>query len=178
MIFEVAKQNLLKYLNVHPSITSVAQPKNAKAITEEGTEADVEYHLDVQFKVKEEVHEVKLILYTTNCRIRVQHAGKKQCKPYEYLKNCCPPKYLAESVIMPFCKRAYDEFKDREVAFISHLKEEINRLVAEGGKAKMNKPKAAPKNNIRAKCAAPKCKHKNLVDTKKDGRFGKCSQCD
>ena len=37
---------------------------------------------------------------------------------------------------------------------------------------------AAPKNNIRAKCATPKCKHKNIVVTKKDGRFGKCHQCD
>ena len=79
-------------VNLNTMIFEVTQPKNAKAITEEGTEADVEYHLDVQFKVKEEVHEVKLILYTTNCRIRVQHAGKKQCQPYEYLKNCCPPK--------------------------------------------------------------------------------------
>ena len=25
---------------------------------------------------------------------------------------------------------------------------------------------------------SPKCKHKNIVVTKKDGRFGKCHQCD
>jgi hypothetical protein len=51
-----------------------------------------------------------------------------------------------------------DEMKDRDEAFIDHLKEEINRLVADGGKAQMNKPKAAPKNNIRA----PKCKLRRM----------------
>ena len=42
MIFKLARQNLPEYLNVHQSITSVTQPKNAKAITEEGIEADVQ----------------------------------------------------------------------------------------------------------------------------------------
>ena len=80
MLFEAVRQNLLEYLNVHPSMVSVFQAKSAKAITDEGSEADVEYHLDVKFKIKEEEYEVKLKLYTTNCRILVQFAGPKECK--------------------------------------------------------------------------------------------------
>ena len=68
--------------------------------------------------------------------------------------------------------------KDKEVAFVSHLRDEINRLMKEGTKSKVTKPKVVPKNNIREKCAAPKCKHKNIVVTKQEGRFGKCYQCD
>ena len=152
MVFEVARQNPLEYLHVHPSVTSVIQPKSAKALTEEGTEADVEYHLDVKFKVKEqEILEVKLKLYTTNCRIQVQHAGRKECKQYGFLHNCCPPKYFAERVILPFCLKAYEDVKDKEVAFVSHLKDEINRLMKEGTKSKVTKPKVVPKNNIREK---------------------------
>jgi hypothetical protein len=60
--------------------------------------------------------------------------------------------------------------KDREVLFIKHLKEEIIRLVADGRKAKMNKTKAAPKNNIRPNA-------NTIVVRKKDRRFEKCHQC-
>ena len=95
MSFEIIRQNLLDYLTSHPIVTAVKQPKNAKAMTDERNEADVEYHLDIQFKVRENTHEVKLKLYTTNCRIHLQHAGKKDCKPYEYLNTRCPPKYFS-----------------------------------------------------------------------------------
>ena len=47
------KQNLLSYLEAHPVVTQVEQPKNAKALTEEGSEAEVEYHFDNDFKVDE-----------------------------------------------------------------------------------------------------------------------------
>ena len=178
LLFEVARQNMIEYLQVHPVITSVFQTKNAKVVTVEGNEADVEYHLDVRFKVKEENHDVKLKFFTTNCRIQIQHSGKRECKPYEHLDMNCPPKFLAEKVLKPFCDQAYDDLKDRETSFISHLREEINRLGKDGGKSKVGKQKATPKNNTREKCAATKCKHKNVVVTKKDGRFGKCAQCD
>ena len=63
IILEVARRNLLEYLNIHPLITQVVLAKNAKVVTEEGSQ--VEYHLDVDFKVKEEAHEVKLKQFTT-----------------------------------------------------------------------------------------------------------------
>ena len=106
--------------------------KSAKAITDEGNKADVEFNLDVNFKVNEEAHEVKLKLYTTNCRIQFQHAGKKECKQYDHLKNQCPLKYFAQNIIFPFCKKAYEDLKENEEAFVSHLRDEINRLVKEG----------------------------------------------
>ena len=178
MLFEVSKQNLLQYLDCHPTVTSVNQTKSAKALTDEGHEADVEYHLDVTFQVKGKTHEVKLKLYTTNCRIHVQHQGKVECKQQEYLNNRSPPKYFAETIIIPFCKNAYDNLKDKEVEFVMHLRDEINRIVKEGAKGKAAKQKAPFKSNTREKCAAQKCKHKNVVVTKKEGKFGKCFQCD
>ena len=107
----------------------------------------------MNFKVKEEAHKVKLKLYTTNCRIQFQHAGKKECKQYDHLKNQCPPKYFAQNIIFPFCKKAYEDLKENKEAFVSHLRDEINRLVKEGGKTKVTKPKVAPKNKSREKCA-------------------------
>jgi hypothetical protein len=65
----------------------------------------------------------------------------------------------------------------KEIAYVAHLTDEINTLVNEGAKSKAPKKKENPKN-IREKCAAVKCKHKNVVVTKKEGKFGKCFQCD
>ena len=59
-----------------------------------------------------------------------------------------------------------------------HLKDEINRLVKEEPKGKAAKQKTPVKSNTRGKCAAQKCKHKNVVVIKKEGKFGKCFQCD
>ena len=168
----------MSYLEAHPIVTQVIQPKNVKAMTEEGSEAEVEYHLDISFKVMEKNHEIKIKLYNTNCRVHVQHAGKVECIEQEHLQNNCPPKFFAENVIIPFCEKAYDSIKDKDIAFVNHLKEEINRLMKEGVNNKVSKKKVPTKTNIREKCAALKCKHKNVVLTNNDGRFGKCGKCD
>ena len=107
MIFDEARQNLREYLNIHPLLTQVVLAKNAKV--EKRSRADVDYHLDVDFKVKEERHEVKLKLFTTKCRIQVQHAGKRACNQYEHLDKLCRPKYVAEKIVMAFCEKAYGD---------------------------------------------------------------------
>ena len=77
-----------------------------------------------------------------------------------------------------FSENAYDNLKHKEIAFVAHLRNEINRLVKEGAIGKSNQQKANPKANVREKCAATKCKHKNVVVTNKDSKFGNCYQCD
>jgi hypothetical protein len=75
-IFEVMKQNLMELLKKHPIVKTANQIRTAKAVTEKGTEADTEYHIEIEFHVDGNEHQLMLKIYSTNCRIQVQHSGK------------------------------------------------------------------------------------------------------
>ena len=123
------KINLLKFLLKNPLIRTAKQTRTAKAETDLGTEAEIEYHVDVEFLVDENEHHLKLKIYNTNCRIQIQHVGKGSHIAQAYLSNKCPPKYFADEVIIPFCKSIEDNIpKETEKEFVVHLRKEIQRL--------------------------------------------------
>ena len=128
-VFEVLKSHLLKLLLKNPLVKTAKQIRIAKAETDIGTEAEIEYHVDVEFSVDDKEHCLKLKIFNTNCRIQIQHAGKASHAPQHYLSNRCPPKFFAEEVILPFCKSieaSIPEAKEKE--FVVHLRKEIQRL--------------------------------------------------
>ena len=59
-VFEVMKINLLKFLLKNPLVTTAKQTRTAKAETDLGAEAEIEYHVDVEFIVDENEHHLKL----------------------------------------------------------------------------------------------------------------------
>ena len=94
-VFEVMKSNLLKLLLKNPLVKTAKQIRTAKAETDIGTEAEIEYHIDVEFLVEDKEHCLKLKIFNTNCRIQIQHAGKASHAPQYHLSNRCPPKVFA-----------------------------------------------------------------------------------
>ena len=74
--FEIAKQNLIEVLEKHQLVKSVRLVRTAKASTDNEGQADMEYHVDLDMVVDDNIHSLKLKCYNTNCRIQVQHVGK------------------------------------------------------------------------------------------------------
>ena len=101
--FEIMKRRLIGLLEKHILVKSVNLVRTAKASTEDYEDADVEYHLDVEMIVEENIHKLKLKVFNTNCRIQIQQFGK-DASPKEHLGLKAPPRYFAENVILPFAK--------------------------------------------------------------------------
>ena len=128
-VFEAMKMHIMQLLVKHPAVKTVNPSRTAKANTEDGNEADIEYHLDVELEVEGNEHPLKLKIYNTNCRIQIQHVGKANHKEQSYLGNRCPPKFFAEEVLIPMCKSIQDTITDDdEKQFVAHLRNEIQRL--------------------------------------------------
>ena len=167
-VFETMKMHLMKLLIKHPVVKSVKPSRTAKASTDIGIDADTEYHLDVEFAVDANEHLLKLKIYNTNCRVQIQHVGKRDYQAQSYLANRCPPKYFAEEVMLPFCRTIEDTISDeKEKDFIAHLKNEIQRL-KKVGKAEVK---------TKGQCLNQECKSKNALDMNNVESYGTCTNC-
>ena len=146
--------------------------KTSKATTEPGKEADMEYHIDVNLVIHENVHHLKLKCFNSNCRIQVQHIGKGPHQPQSHLKGRSPPKFFTEEILFPIAKSINDDINlEKEKEFVIHLKKEIARL------KKISK--AMPKtNNKKNKCVNSDCKYHNSLDIANVEKYGECSNCE
>ena len=61
--FEIAKQNLIETLEKHNFIENVKLVRTAKASTENEVQADMEYHIDLELVVDNNIHNLKLKCY-------------------------------------------------------------------------------------------------------------------
>ena len=66
--FEVMKQNLLNLLEKHEALQNVILVRTSKATTENEKEADMEYNIDVDLVINENVLHLKLKCFNSNCR--------------------------------------------------------------------------------------------------------------
>ena len=123
------KAHIVKLLLKNPIVKTAKQIRTAKAETDIGTDAEIEYHIDVTFVVDDNEHNLKLKIFNTNCRIQIQHSGKVFTLAQDHLSKRCPPKFFAEEVILPFCKSIEDSIpSDKEKEFVVHLRKEIQCL--------------------------------------------------
>ena len=98
-IFEVLKRNLMNLLDKHELVQNVQLVKTAKANTKNDIEADMEYHIDLELVVEDNSHKLKLKCFNSNCRIQIQHVGKKSHLAQNYLNNKTPTRFVAEEII-------------------------------------------------------------------------------
>ena len=126
----------------------------------------MEYHVDLDMVVNDNIHALKLKCYNTNCRIQVQHVGKSSYKAQDYLNMKSPVKYFAEEVLYPIVASMNDNVDvEKEKEMVMHLKKELIRL--------KKVSKTNPKQNKKERCVNSDCKHHNSLDTAKTDKYGK-----
>jgi len=169
--FEVLKHHLIDLLEKHEIVENVQLVRTAKANTKNKIEADMEYHIDLDLVVEGNSHSLKVKCFNTNCRIQIQHVGKKSHLAQKYLNNKTPTRFLAEEIIFKICESIDEEVdKEKEKEFIIHLKKEIARL--------RRLSKAASKNDKQAKCINGDCKYHNSLDIRNTEKYGQCGNCE
>ena len=169
--FEVMKRRFLGLLEKHPQVKNASLVRTAKAQTEDNEEADMEYHIDVEIVIEGNEHKIKLKVFNSNCRIQVQHAGKHASHlPKEHLKNKSPPRFFAEEIILPLCKTIDEAIPiEKEKDFVTHLRNEIQRLKKSG----RNAAKVARKG----KCINSDCSSRGNLDMNNMEKYGTCLNC-
>jgi hypothetical protein len=125
-LFELMKNGIVDFFKKEPDIQAVEFPTTSKAVSKNGEEADVEYHVIVTFVTEEVTEKVKMKCYTTNCRIQVQSFGKHDRK--QHLGNEYVPKYFVHKFIVLFLNTVLDMSGEFEKVFVPHLRTEIQRL--------------------------------------------------
>ena len=125
-VFELMKAGLIDSFKKETDIQKVEFPVISKALSKNGEEADVEYHVDVSFVTIGGIEKVKMKCFTTNCRIQVQNCGKHERK--EHLGNEFTPKYFVSRFIVPYLESVLDRSADFDKVFVPHLRTEIQRL--------------------------------------------------
>ena len=155
--FEVMKKRFIGLLEKHPHVKNATLVRTAKALTENDEDADMEYHIDVEIDIEGNEHKIKLKVFNSNCRIQVQHAGKASHLPKEHLKSKSPPRFFAEEIILPFCKTIDEAIPiEKEKDFVTHLRNEIQRLKKSG--------KNAAKVARKGKCINSDCSSRGNLD--------------
>ena len=160
-VFELMKAGLVDYLNKETDIRKVELLNTSKALSKNGEEADVEYHIDVTFEINDTTERVKMKCYTTSSRIQVQNYGKHE--PKEHLGNEFVPKFFVSKFIVPFLKSILSKSAEFEKVFVPHLKNEINRLQKKRLHDKSKKGTAIENDAKNAKCENSGCQWVNVT---------------
>ena len=98
-LFELMKVGIVDSFKNNKDFQAVEFPTTSKALSKNGEEADVEYHVDVTFPTNDMTEKVRIKCYTTNCRFQVQSYGKHEVK--HHLGNVFVPKYFVNKCIVP-----------------------------------------------------------------------------
>ena len=169
--FETLKHHLIGLLEKHELVENVQLVRTAKANTKNNIEADMEYRIDLDLVVENNSHTLKLKCFNSNCRIQIQHVGKKSHSAQHYLNDKTPTRFLAEEVIFKICESINEDIDtEREKEFIIHLKKEIARL--------RRLSKAVSKNDKQVKCINGDCKYHNSLDIRNTEKYGQCGNCE
>ena len=173
-IFELMKAGILDSLKKENDIRKVELLTTSKAYSKNGEEADVEYHVEVTFEVKDITEKVKMKCYTTSSRIQVQNCGKHERK--EHLGNEFAPNFFVSKYIVPYLKSILCKTSEFEKMFIPHLRNEINRLQKKKISDKSKKGNAVDTDAKNAKCENSGCQWIN-VTLKNVDAYGLCVGC-
>ena len=137
--------------------------------------ADVEYQLEIRFKIGEFVHRVKVACYTTTCNLLVQNMGGKH-EMKAYLQNKHVARFFSDEFILPFGQKALSENPSIDDKYIPSLKLEIKKLQELHFRNKKKTIKPLPKS---LKCANSSCKFPGgNVSTKNVSAYGQCANCE
>ena len=108
-------------------------------------EADVEFQLEIVFRIANHEHKVKVSCYNTTCKMMVQQMGEAP-ELKNYLENKFISKYFAEHFLISFGEQAMVSTPDMDANFIPKLKEEMKRLQQLFYKSKKKQLKPLPKS--------------------------------
>ena len=174
-LFEYSKAFMMDIISKDERIIKVNPVRIVVAETNHNGEANVEYQLEVDFKVAENEHKVKISCYTTTCNLLIQIMGQKPIS-HEHLNNRFAPKYFAEEIILPFGLKALATNPNMNQNFIPHLKSEIKKLQEQHfrNKKKTIKPLAKSIKCANENCCSP---GGNLI-TKNITAYAQCMICD
>ena len=130
-MFEAMKINFLKCISSDFGIVPIAKPK-----VELYDQAEERICLDLQMKIKDYTHSVKVKVYNTKCSLDVQGFNDKKnkhTKRFEHLNNRTVGEYFAEEIISKVVATI-----DANVD-ISKLNSRLKVLASEGRKAAKSK---------------------------------------
>ena len=91
--FGTSDRELLYTSPLNNVSTIGADNTNIRTLQIQITTANVEYQLEIQFIVNENLHKVKLSCYTTTCNILIQNMGDKS-ESKDYLDDQHPSKFF------------------------------------------------------------------------------------
>ena len=174
-LFEYCKQFLMETLKKDDRIIKAEAVKKVVADTNYHGEADVEFQLEISFKVNDFEHKVKVLCYTTTCRMMVQQMEEAPGAK-SHLENKHVAKYFAEKFLLTFGENVLASMPNIDDQFIPKLKEEMKRLqqLFYKSKKKNIKPLAKP-----TKCSTfNKCKKGGNVQIKNTDVYARCVLCD
>ena len=124
-LFEYSKAFMMEEIGKDARITQITPVAKVVADTIFHGEADIEYQLEIQFKVEENVHKVKVFCYTTTCNLLIQNMGGKH-ELKSYLNNQHVAKFFADQFIIPFGRKALASNAKIDDQYIPNLRR-LNR---------------------------------------------------
>ena len=125
--FEHLKNTFIPDLLQMKNITEVKNAIGAKAPSETAGEAFVEYSLEIQFTVQDQIYSIKMIAYTTTCRIMVQPVDAST-NTKVVSSNKFIPRYFVDTYLLPWCEQAYLKRDYDEKSLMEAINNEIKRL--------------------------------------------------
>ena len=174
-LYEFMKVNLMDAFNKDCQIVHTKAVKKAIAITHFHEKADIEFQLKIIFRVGENQHKVKVLCYSTTCRMMIQQMGES-VEVKEHLNNKTIAIYFAEKFLVDFGKTVLVSNPKIEDSFIPKLKQEIKRLQQLFFKNKKKDLKPLPKS---MKCETfTKCKKGGNITTNNVDVYAQCTICD
>ena len=123
--FEHLKNTFIPDLLQMKNITEVKNAIGAKASSETAGEAFVEYSLEIQFTVQDQFYSIKMIAYTTTCRIMVQPVDAST-NTKVVSSNKFIPRYFVDTYLLPWCEQAYLKRDYDEKSLMEAINNEIN----------------------------------------------------
>ena len=98
-LYEYFKACLMDDFKNHPNICVAKPVLKAVANTHMNGVADVEYQLEVSFKIGENIHQVKVLCFSTTCNMLIQNMnGKSEAK--SYFQNKHGARFFAEQFLL------------------------------------------------------------------------------
>ena len=144
-LFEYAKCYLMETLKQDERIIKAEAVKKVVADTNFHGEADVEFQLEILFKIRSHQHKVKILCFTTTCKMMVQLMGEAP-EIKEYLGNKSVTKYFSEHFLISFGEQILATNPNIDDTFIPKLKEEMKRLQQLFYQSKKKNLKPLPKS--------------------------------
>ena len=173
-LFEYFKSFLMEHFKKDDRISNVEPIQKVVAETNFHGEANVEYQLEVTFKIEANEHKVKILCFSTTCNIMVQNMGGKSALK-SYFQNQHSAMFFASEFILSFGRAALGKCQDMDEQYIPGLKLQLKKMQELLFKNKKKTIKPFPKT---VKCSSIKCRSTGNLDTKNTDKYAQCVICD